>query len=49
MTWEALKSNRITKAQTNGNLEFISLLAYICANGTTIPLALIYQGKSYDL
>ena len=49
MTREALKSSRITKAQTDSNREFISLLACICANSTTIPPALIYQGKSYDL
>jgi hypothetical protein len=29
--------------------EFISLLAYICADRTTILLALIYKGASYDL
>jgi len=49
MSLEALKSHRITKAQTDRSREFISLLAYICANRTTIPLALIYKGASYDL
>jgi len=49
MSREALKASRITKAQTDGNREFISLLACICADGTMIPPALIYQGKSHDL
>jgi len=49
MSREALKSHRITKAQTDGSREFISLLACISTNGTKLPPALIYQGTSYDL
>jgi len=49
MSKEALKSSRITKAAVDGNREFISLLACICADGSTLPPALIYEGKSYDL
>jgi hypothetical protein len=49
MSKEALKASRITKAATDGSREFISLLACISADGTALPLALIYQGKSYDL
>src|SRR5450432_2638118 len=49
MSREALKSRRITRARTDGNREFISLLACICADGTSIPPALIYKGSSYDL
>jgi DDE superfamily endonuclease len=49
MLQEALKSGRITRVWADGNREFISLLACICADGTTIPPALIYQGSSYDL
>ena len=33
----------------DGSREFISLLATICADGSTLPPALIYQGDSYDL
>jgi DDE superfamily endonuclease len=49
MTKEVYKQGRIHNAQYNGNGEFISLLAYICADGTTIAPALIYQGTSNDL
>jgi hypothetical protein len=49
MSKEALKSSRITKASIDGSREFISLLAYIYADGSHLPLALIYEGKSYDL
>ena len=36
-------------ASQDGSREFISLLACICADGTALPLALIYLGKSCDL
>jgi hypothetical protein len=49
MSREALKSRRITKAAIDRNREFISLLACIGADGSSLPLALIYEGKSYDL
>jgi hypothetical protein len=49
MTKEAYKRGRIHNAQQDGSREFISLLAYIYADGTTTPLALIYQGASNDL
>src|SRR5450432_1619573 len=49
MSREALKAARITKVATDGNREFISLLACINADGTALPPALIYQGKSNDL
>jgi DDE superfamily endonuclease len=49
MTKEAYKSGRIRFAARDGNREFISLLAYACADGTSIPSALIYQGASGDL
>jgi hypothetical protein len=49
MTKEAYKQSRIHNAQHDGNREFISLLAYICADGTAIAPALIYQGTSNDL
>jgi hypothetical protein len=49
MSKEALKSSRITKASIDGSREFISLLACICADGSHLPPALIYEGKSYDL
>jgi hypothetical protein len=49
MSREALKLRRITKAAIDGNREFISLLACIGADGSSLPPALIYEGKSYDL
>ena len=33
----------------DGSREFISILTYICADGTHGPPTLIYQGKSFDL
>lgn len=49
MTREEYKSGRIRYVQQDGNREFISLLACVCADGTALPPALIYQGKSGDL
>jgi len=49
MSKEAYKSGRIRYASQDGNREFISLLACVCADGTALPAALIYQGKSGDL
>jgi hypothetical protein len=46
---ESLKSKRIAGASQDGNREFITLIASICANGTALPPSLIYQGESYDL
>jgi hypothetical protein len=44
-----LKSKKIIGASQDGSREFVSLLACICADGTAIPPALIYQGTSGDL
>jgi hypothetical protein len=49
MSLEALRSGRITNAETDSNREFISLLAGICTDGTSIPPALVYKGTSNDL
>lgn len=49
MTREAYNQGRIRHAQQDGNREFISLLACVCADGTALPPALIYQGASNDL
>jgi hypothetical protein len=49
MTKEAYKQGRIRHFQQDGSREFISLLACICADGTALPPALIYQGASNDL
>ena len=46
---EGLKSKRIAGASQDGNREFITLIASICANGSALPPSLIYQGESYDL
>lgn len=49
VTKEAYNSGRIRHFQQDGNREWISLLACVCADGTTLPPALIYQGASNDL
>jgi DDE superfamily endonuclease len=49
MLLEAYKSGRIQHAQTDGNQEFISLVAGICIDGSSVPPALVYKGESYDL
>ena len=46
MTLEALLSGRITYASQDGSREFLSLLAYIYADGSALPPALIYKGDS---
>jgi hypothetical protein len=49
MTRQAYESGRVNSARQDGSREFISLLAFICADGTTSPPALIYKGASGDL
>jgi len=49
MTKKMYDSGKIKGAAQDGSREFISLLASICADGTKIPPALIYKGKSGDL
>ena len=49
MTLEALRSRRITYTMTDGNREFVILMACICANRTSIPVSLIYKGELHDL
>ena len=49
MSKEAYISGQRTQAAQDGSREFITLLACICADGTYIPPALIYQGTSHDL
>ena len=46
---EGLKSKRIAGASQDGNREFITLIAAICADGSSLPPSLIYQGASYNL
>ena len=46
---KSLKSKRILGAIQDGSREFLSLLASICADGSALPPALIYQGKSRDM
>ena len=46
---EGLKSKRVIGASQDGNREFITLIASICADGSHLPPTLIYQGESYDL
>jgi DDE superfamily endonuclease len=49
MTKKAYKQGRIRYFQQDGSREFISLLACVCADGTALPPALIYQGALNDL
>jgi hypothetical protein len=49
MSIEALHSGRVKNARQDGNREFISLLACICIDGTTLLAGLIYKGILYDL
>ena len=49
MTREALKAGRIKSTIQDGNREFITILATICGDGTTLPAGLIYEGKTGDL
>jgi PAS domain-containing protein len=44
-----LRSKKTLGASQDGSREFISLLATICADGSALPPALIYQGASGDL
>ena len=44
-----LESKKILGTNQDGSREFISLLATVCADGTALPPALIYQGDTYDL
>ena len=46
---EMLRKKKLLGASQDGSREFISLLACICADGTALPPALIYEGKSHDL
>jgi hypothetical protein len=49
MTKKMYDDGKIKGAAQDGSREFISLLASICADGTKLPPALIYKGKSKDL
>ena len=49
MTKKTYEQSRIRYFQQDGSREFISLLACICADGTALSPALIYQGVSNDL
>jgi hypothetical protein len=49
VTQESLNSGRILGASQDGNREFISLRACICAYQTFLPPTLIYKGESNDL
>ena len=44
-----LANKKLLGASQDGSREFITLIACICANGTSLPPALIYEGKSLDL
>ena len=46
---EALKSKRTARASQDGSREFITLITSICADGSHLAPALIYEGASYGL
>lgn len=46
---DQLQSKKLLGASQDGSREFITLVAGICADGTALPPALIYEGKSGDL
>jgi hypothetical protein len=49
MTCSALKKGKTLAARQDSSREFISLLVYICADGTSILPALIYKGAANEL
>jgi hypothetical protein len=49
MTKEAYKQGRVRYSQQDGSREFITLLAYVYADRSATPPALIYKGASNDL
>ena len=46
---EPLKRKQLLGVIQNGSREFLFLLAAICADGSALPPALIYQGESRDM
>ena len=49
MTKAAYEQDRIQYFQQDENREFISLLVYVCTDGSVLPSVLIYQDVSNDL
>jgi hypothetical protein len=49
MTKDTYNQGKIIANKQDESREFISLLATICADGTKLPLALIYKGKTGSL
>ena len=49
MIREELRSSKIIRASQDGNREWVSLLAGICARRNVIPPAFIYQRKFENL
>lgn len=49
LTREELRNGEIIGASQDGNREWVSLLAAICAVADVIPPALIYQGECGNL
>lgn len=49
LTRSAYEQGRVRYVQQDGNREFVSLLACVCADGSALPPALIYKGASHDL
>jgi hypothetical protein len=49
MSREAYEKGRVRQSVQDGNREFITLIACVCALGNAIPPTLLYKGKSRDL
>lgn len=49
MTKEAYQTGRVRHVPQDGSREFVSLLAWVCVDGSALPPALIYQETSGDL
>jgi hypothetical protein len=49
VTQTVYNHGQLIGAQHDGNREWVTLLAAIIAIRRKLPLALIYQGESYDL
>ncbi len=46
---EAYESKRVTQGSHDGNREWVSLLAAICADGSSLPPALIWPAESNNI
>jgi hypothetical protein len=45
-TKAAFKQGRVLGYSRNGNIEWITIFATVCADGTALPPAIIFSGQS---